>query len=271
MHRPTASASAPHLPVVPEGFEIEIVAAPPLVDYPTLACFDDEGRLYVSEGANVNDEYNILKETLPRSIRRLEDTDGDGKFDRSTVFADRMTFPYGGAFHNGALYVASDPSLWRLEDTDGDGVADKRDIIITGFEASGHAACMKGGYLGLDGYMYFCGGNETGVYNLVDKNGVRLKDTRTAPCIFRIRPDGTGLEYFANGGAGVYDLTFDASGDLFGVTTILRYPRGDGLMYWVYGGAYQSSRPISLYARLTGDVLPALKEWPQSSPSGAVL
>lgn len=258
------------LPQVPEGFEIQLAAAPPLVDYPTLACFDDQGRLYVSEGANVNDLYDVLEKTLPRSIRRLEDTDGDGVFDRSTVFADKMTFPYGGVWHEGALYVASDPALWRLEDTDGDGVADKREIVITGFRSEGHSACMKGGYLGPDGYMYFCGGNERGGYDLTDKDGTRLRDPQTAPCVFRMRPNGTGLEYFANGAAGVYDLCFDQSGDLFGVVTILRYPRGDGLMHWVYGGAYESSRPISRHARLTGDKLPALHEWPQTSPSGAL-
>src|SRR5205085_9072691 len=139
-------APSASLPQVPPGFEITVAAAPPLVDYPTLACFDDEGHLYVSEGANENNPYAVTSKTLPRSIRRLEDTDGDGVFDHATVFADKMTFPYGGVFHNGALYVASDPTLWRLEDTDGDGVADKRDVVTTGFVASGHAACMKGGF-----------------------------------------------------------------------------------------------------------------------------
>src|SRR5690242_19859521 len=74
------AAAIPHptnqgaLPQVPSGFEIQLVAAPPLVDYPTLACFDDLGRLYVSEGANVNDLYEVFEKTLPRSIRRLEDS-----------------------------------------------------------------------------------------------------------------------------------------------------------------------------------------------------
>lgn len=60
-----ATAPATLLPTVPEGFEIELVAGPPLVEYPTMACFDDAGRLYVSEGANINDEYHITKNTLP--------------------------------------------------------------------------------------------------------------------------------------------------------------------------------------------------------------
>lgn len=264
-----ATKTSARLPTVPEGFEISLAAAPPLVEYPTLACYDDLGRLYVSEGANINDTYEVLAKTLPRSIRRLEDTDGDGVFDRYTVFADKMTFPYGGVWHDGALYVASDPTVWRLEDTDGDGVADKRDVVITGFQAAGHASCMKGGFYGPDGFIYFCGGNEGKGFDLKDRNGTRLRD-HSAACIFRIRPDGTGLEYFANGAAGVYDLCFDPSGELFGVVTILKYPRGDGLMHWVYGGAYQTSRPRSSYARMTGDPLPPLHEWPQSSPSGAV-
>ena len=132
-----------------------------------------------------------------------------------------MTFPYGGVWHDGALYVASDPTVWRLEDTDGDGVADKREVVITGFQAAGHASCMKGGFYGPDGFIYFCGGNEGKGFDLRDRSGTRLKD-HAAACVFRIRPDGTGLEYFANGAAGVYDLCFDPSGDLFGVVTILK-------------------------------------------------
>jgi hypothetical protein len=58
-------------------------------------------------------------------IRRLGDTDGDGRFDRSAVFADRLTFPQGVLWHDRAVFVASPPSLWRLEDTDGDDVADR--------------------------------------------------------------------------------------------------------------------------------------------------
>ncbi|MDZ4783461.1 MAG: PVC-type heme-binding CxxCH protein [Planctomycetia bacterium] len=268
--RPLQAAIVPPAVHVPAGFEVTQVAGPPQVEYPTLACLDDQGRLYVSEGAAVNDPYDVLTKTLPRSIRRLEDTNGDGVYDRSTVFADKMTFPYGGVWHDGALYVASDPTLWRLEDTDGDGIADKRDAVISGFGSEGHSSCMKGAYLAPDGWLYFCGGNEGGGYDLKGADGKSLKDTRTAPCVFRIRPDGRDLEVVANGAAGVYDLCFDTSGDIFGIVTILKYPRGDGLMHWTYGGSYETSRPRSRYARFTGDRLPPLKEWPQTSPSGAM-
>ena len=112
---------------VRDGFEITLAAAPPLLKYPMMACLDDMGNLYVAEsdGRNFTTREEIENE-LPRFIRRLTDTDGDGIFDRSTIFADKMTMPEGGPWHDGALYIVSAPYLWRLEDTDNDGRPDKR-------------------------------------------------------------------------------------------------------------------------------------------------
>ena len=91
----------------------------------------------------------------PDVIRCLEDTDGDGRFDRSTVFADRLTYPQGVLWHDGAVYTASPPSLWRLEDTDGDGVADRRTELVTGFPFTGIADDLHGPCLGPDGRLYW--------------------------------------------------------------------------------------------------------------------
>jgi hypothetical protein len=101
---------------VPPGFVVERVAGPPLVEHPYMACFDERGRLYVCDAEGVNlDAPHLLKDP-PNRIRLLEDTDGDGHFDRGNVFADRMTFPMGVLPHGGAVYSASPPSLWRLTD-----------------------------------------------------------------------------------------------------------------------------------------------------------
>ena len=106
---------------VPAGYTIELVAGPPLIHHPTLACLDDQGRLFVADNAGVNLSAADLEKELPNTVRMLEDTNGDGRFDKSTLFADKMTYPMGGAWHNGALYVASvpwyqpadpDPPLW---------------------------------------------------------------------------------------------------------------------------------------------------------------
>src|SRR5215831_15550795 len=123
---------------VPDGFVVEKVAGPPLVRYPLFACFDDSGRLYVAEGTGTNLPGTELVKLNLGKITRLEDTDQDGKFDRSTTFADGLVFPQGVLWHDGAVYVASHPSLWKLQDTDGDGKADRREELITRFNFNGN-------------------------------------------------------------------------------------------------------------------------------------
>src|SRR5437764_1167099 len=80
---------------VPPGFVVEKVAGPPLVEHPVFAGFDDRGRLFVADSAGLNLKADQLLKDLPNRIRLLEDTNGDGVFDKSTMFADRMTFPMG--------------------------------------------------------------------------------------------------------------------------------------------------------------------------------
>src|SRR3954463_6120665 len=108
---------------VPEGFSVELAAGPPVIERPIVAAFDEQGRLYVAESSGSNDPVQKQLAEKPHRILRLEDTDGDGKFDRRTVFAERMMFPEGAMWHDGSLYVAAPPSIWKLTDTDGDGVA----------------------------------------------------------------------------------------------------------------------------------------------------
>jgi len=81
------------LPIIaPGGFVVELAAKTPLVQRPMLASFDDHGRLYVADSAGVDLRGEELLKDPPHSIRMLEDTDGDGIFDKSTVFADRIAY-----------------------------------------------------------------------------------------------------------------------------------------------------------------------------------
>ena len=80
---------------IPEGFTIERIAGPPLVDRPITAAFDDQGRLYVADSSGSNDNVKKQLAEKPHRIVRLEDSDGDGKFDKQTIFADKMMFPEG--------------------------------------------------------------------------------------------------------------------------------------------------------------------------------
>ena len=94
---------------IADGFSLERIAGPPLVDRPITAAFDDEGRLYVADSSGSNDNVKKQLAEKPHRIVRLEDRDGDGKFDTKTVFADRMMFPEGTMWYAGSLYVAAPP------------------------------------------------------------------------------------------------------------------------------------------------------------------
>src|SRR5881397_4448886 len=77
---------------VPDGFEIEQVAGPPLVNRPIEADFDEQGRLYVTDSSGSNDKVDKQVVARPHRVVRLEDVDGNGRFDKSTVFADNLMF-----------------------------------------------------------------------------------------------------------------------------------------------------------------------------------
>src|SRR5690349_625893 len=87
---------------VPDGFTIEVVTKDGVVERPMLASFDDRGRLYVADSGGMNLRGDDLVKASPNCVRRLEDTDGDGVFDKSTVFADKMVFPQGILWHDGS-------------------------------------------------------------------------------------------------------------------------------------------------------------------------
>jgi len=143
---------------VPPGFSVERVAGPPLVDRPIVADFDDEGRLYVADSSGSNDRVEKQLADRPHRIVRLEDRNGDGRFDTSVVFADRMMLPEGTMWLDGSLYVAAPPSIWKLTDTDGDGVADRREEWYKGETLTGCANDLHGPYLGPDGWIYWTKG-----------------------------------------------------------------------------------------------------------------
>lgn len=113
------------------GFRIELAACEPLVVDPIALSFDEDGRLYVVE---MRDYSERRPERLGR-IRLLEDTDDDGRFDRSTVFAHDLPWPTAVICWDGGVFVGATPDLLYFKDTDGDGVADVREVLYTGFAA----------------------------------------------------------------------------------------------------------------------------------------
>ena len=199
------------------------VAGPPLVDRPITADFDEQGRLYVADSSGSNDKVEKQLAEKPHRIVRLEDTDGDGRFDKSTVFADKMMFPEGRCGLTARSTSRPPPSIWKLTDTDGDGVADKREEWFQGKTLTGCANDLHGPYLGPDGWIYWCKG--AFAEQTYERPGKTPFVTRAAH-IFRCRPDGTGIEPVMTGGMdNPVDVAFTPGGERIFTTTFFQHPR----------------------------------------------
>lgn len=116
------------------GFHAELVAAEPMIDTPVSASWDEKGRLFVLEMRGYMHDVEGLGEDQPLGrIVMLEDTDGDGKMDKQTVFADGLILPRAIVCTNGGLLVGEPPMLWFMKDTDGDGKADTKEPVDKNF------------------------------------------------------------------------------------------------------------------------------------------
>ena len=251
---PAPADAADRVLKVPDGFVVERVAGPPLVEHPMNGCFDQRGRLFLTESAGLNLKAEELLVRLPNSIRRLEDTHGDGKFDKATVFADKMTFPQGACCYDGALFTTAYPSVWRLDGADGDGAADKRTEIVGKFGSIGNAADLHGPKLGPDGMLYF--GDGRNGHDIKQPDGFALKGRAAA--VYRCRPDGSHAERVCGGGMdNPVEVAFTPAGEPLVVANIvLNSPRHDAILFALEGAMYPYYEAMYPEFKRTGDPMP---------------
>ena len=253
---------------LPDGYSLELVAAAPLVHRPISIAFDPQGRLYATDSSGSNEKGPTQYERKDHRIVRLEDLDGDGRFDKSVVFADKLMFPEGAMFHAGSLYVSAPPHIWKLTDTNSDGRADTREVWHDGKTLTGCANDLHGPYLGPDGWFYWCkGAFAEQRYTL--PNGQPF--VSRAAHIFRARPDGSGLEPVLTGGMdNPVGVAFHSTGERFLSCTFVQPGGGqrDGLLHAIYGGVYgKEQSALDGHAR-TGDLLPVMTHMGAAAPCG---
>src|SRR5262249_6373106 len=132
MQRPLPPAESQRHLIVPCGFEARLFAAEPDIAKPACMAWDHGGWLWVAETTDYPNERQPAGQGHDR-IKICEDTDGDGRADRFTVFADGLSIPTSLAFADGGVVVHQAPETLFLKDTDGDDKADEKTVLLTGW------------------------------------------------------------------------------------------------------------------------------------------
>jgi len=150
-------------------FSVELVVSEPAIGDPVDACFDEFGRMYVAEmhGYPYSSEPTKL---FPKGggkkdagiIRLLQDTTGDGRMDRSVVFADKISWATSVCCWRGGVFVVAPPHVHYFKDTDGDEQADVREIVFSGLSRDNVQGLSNNLKWGLDNRIYFAGGTNGG-------------------------------------------------------------------------------------------------------------
>ncbi len=165
---------------------IELVACEPQLDSPVAISWDADGRLFVAE------MIDYPQGPTAGRIRMLEDRDGDGRYERASVFAGGLNFPNGVLAARGGVFVTAAPDILFLKDTNGDGKADEKRVVLTGFGEGNQQLRVNGLTWGLDNWIYGANGRSGGNIRRGGDPPQKAVSIRTRD--FRFRPDATVFE-----------------------------------------------------------------------------
>lgn len=209
-HPMSVKASMERTQVAPD-LKLELFAAEPDISKPIALAWDERGRCWVAETSDYPHGVKPSGEGNDR-IKICEDTDGDGKADKFTVFADHLNIPTSLMFANGGIIVSQPPRFLFLKDTDSDDKADVRQDIITGWGIGDTHAQASNLHYGIDNWCYGCVG-----YSAFDGT-VGGERKKFAQGTYRFKADGSALEFLHQFTNNSWGQSANAAGDQFGGT-----------------------------------------------------
>ena len=219
---------------VPDGFTVELVASEPDLVNPVAMTFDERGRIWVTESL----EYPRKDAGPGRDrVKVLEDTDGDGKADKFTIFADGLNIPSGIAVGHGGVWVANSPDILFYPDADRDAVPDgPPEVVVTGFGRDDTHELPNSLTWGPDGKLY--GWN--GVFNQSVVTNRKGQTFRFTCAVFRIDPETRDFDLFCEGTSNPWGLAINPVGDLFASACVIdhMWHVAEGAYYIRQGGPY---------------------------------
>ena len=230
---PMAAAEAAKTAELPEGFRLEVFASEPEVRQPIGITFDAKGRLWVAECYTFAENPRRWDLELNDRVTILEDTDGDGKSDKRTLFWDQAKRLTSVAVGHGGVWLTCAPQLLFIPDADGDLVPDGEPVVmLDGFDAEtiGHNI-VNGLKWGPDGWLY--GRHGITSTSWVGAPGTPEKDRVAMNCaIWRFHPKTKMLEVFCHGGTNPWGLDWNEDGQMFYTNTVI------GHLWHAIPGAY---------------------------------
>ncbi len=240
--RPLPPDEAARAMVVPDGFRVTLFAAEPDVVQPISFCLDDRGRLFVAEALT----YSTWQPTGKDRIVILEDTDGDGKADKRTVFYEGFNYITGIEVGFGGVWVMSPPCLYFVPDRDGDDRPDgPPEVVFDGFGHKESRHNLANGFTwGPDGWLY-AGHGRTSPSDVGRPGTPAEQRIHCDGGVYRIHPTRRIYENFADGTTNPWGVDFDDLGQCFVSNCVNPH-----LFHMIQGGHYEPwrNRPSSLYA-----------------------
>ena len=213
---PRDPVTAAKMMTVPEGFSVEVVAAEPDIVNPVAMTIDEKGRFWITESL----EYPRREPGPGRDrVKILEDTDGDGRADRFTVFLEGLNIPSGIAVGHGGVWIANSPDILFVQDTDGDGKADKQEVVVTGFGRTDTHELPNSLTWGPDGWLYGLNGVFNHSHVKYSKSNPNFKEDHPGwplTCaLFRIHPQTREFQVFCEGTSNPWGIAWNDDGEAF--------------------------------------------------------